>query len=873
MGIIDSLKNLFGGNEKAPNVENSQTREFGYNSDYEGLIHDIIQDIHRIYGTGWWYNISLSKSENYQQLKKKNTSFRKDLVLYLTNKICRRSKKNQRYNAYDEDQKLDAAYSEILFGLLRSNLNYTPQEIIELFLLFKKGDENHFKRFSSWPIGFASQQVERLVKADGLSQELRSFLEKFLLWKQMKQSKGYYGSDLEKVRVRIEKLLFEGSGSPRHAPYTLPGDRLGKLINPEITQLESEVQDHFYGLFHLFIKANSSKPSTRYLKSTSKLIDAIGIANYKEKVHAWLEFVISLEPVETVEIYHYGRNEHRYTTYLFLNDKNSVFLKGLVWSLAKFHDSKTLNLLGKFTEKAFKKIPGVGPTAAAVGNACIYVLGNTRGLEGVSHLSRLKLKIKQNNTRRLILKYLDEASKKLGVSPSEIEELSIPDFGLQDGKKSFKFEDYTLHIAIADLGKVNLSWEKPDGSAQKTTPSFIKSSTKHKELLKKAKADVAQIKKYLTAQRDRIDRLYLENRVWNYSDYLKSYLNHGLVGFIAEKLLWQVEKDAEFITVLQHEGKWLDKNEAEIDWIDESTKIRLWHPIHSEIEEILYWRNRLETLKIKQPLKQAYREVYILTDAEINTTVYSNRMAAHIIKQHQFNALTGIRGWRYSLMGAYDDGRDAEVASIHMSAYNMTAEFWINEIASDDQFNDAGIWNYVATDQVRFIKDHTHTTNLIDVPKLVFSEIMRDVDLFVGVCSVGNDPEWRDNGGLPQYRDYWTSYSFGNLTEIAKTRKEILEKLLPRLKIKDVSSIEGRFLKVKGTKRTYKIHIGSSNILMEPNDQYLCIVPARGKDTNTSNVFLPFEGDRGLSLVLSKAFLLAADDKITDSTILSQINR
>ena len=37
-------------------------------------------------------------------------------------------------------------------------------------------------------------------------------------------------------------------------------------------------------------------------------------------------------------------------------------------------------------------------------------------------------------------------------------------------------------------------------------------------------------------------------------------------------------------------------------------------------------------------------------------------------------------------------------------------------------------------------------------------------------------------------------------------------------------------------------------------------------------VFLPFEGDKTLAVILSKAFLLAADTKITDETILSQIN-
>lgn len=178
---------------------------------------------------------------------------------------------------------------------------------------------------------------------------------------------------------------------------------------------------------------------------------------------------------------------------------------------------------------------------------------------------------------------------------------------------------------------------------------------------------------------------------------------------------------------------------------------------------------------------------------------------------------------------------------------------------------------YMSTDQVRYVKNGA-TLDLIDVPDIIFSETMRDVDLFVGVCSVGNDPEWSDNGGLPQYRDYWHSFSFGDLTEVAKTRKTILENLVPRLKIKDVAKIEGKFLVVKGTKRTYKIHIGSTNILMTPNDQYLCIVPS-GKKEKAENVYLPFEGDKGMSVILSKAFLLAEDDKITDSTITSQINR
>jgi hypothetical protein len=79
---------------------------------------------------------------------------------------------------------------------------------------------------------------------------------------------------------------------------------------------------------------------------------------------------------------------------------------------------------------------------------------------------------------------------------------------------------------------------------------------------------------------------------------------------------------------------------------------------------------------------------------------------------------------------------------------------------------------------------------------------------------------------------------------------------------------------VRGDIRTYKIHLGSGNILMEPNDQYLCIVPARNSDkTGKEKLFIPFEGDQTLAIILSKAFLLAEDRKISDPTITRQLKR
>ena len=98
----------------------------------------------------------------------------------------------------------------------------------------------------------------------------------------------------------------------------------------------------------------------------------------------------------------------------------------------------------------------------------------------------------------------------------------------------------------------------------------------------------------------------------------------------------------------------------------------------------------------------------------------------------------------------------------------------------------------------------------------------------------------------------------------------MLERLVPKLKIAAQCSFEEKFLVVRGRLRTYKIHLGSGNILMSPNDQYLCIVASRGK-AEPGSIFLPFEGDSVLSLVVRRALRLAADDRITDASITRQI--
>jgi hypothetical protein len=305
--------------------------------------------------------------------------------------------------------------------------------------------------------------------------------------------------------------------------------------------------------------------------------------------------------------------------------------------------------------------------------------------------------------------------------------------------------------------------------------------------------------------------------------------------------------------------------------IPSGAEVRLWHPVGAAAGEVSAWRQLLLARELGQPVKQAFREVYVLTPAEAQTRDYSNRFAGHVFRQEQARALMKGRGWVPVPMAAWDDGIYHGVSRREYGRAGLRAEFFFDP-AGDDDINDSGLYTFCASDQVRFfaLADGAEVP-LAEVPPLVFSEAMRDVDLFIGVTSIGADPEWLDRGEGRRFEEYWHRWGFGALNASAEVRREVLAQLVPRLAIADRCTLEDRYLVVRGDLRTYRIHLGSANILMSPNDQYLCIVSAR--DGQAGKLFLPFDDDRVLSLVLSKAFLLAADAKITDESITRQIGR
>jgi len=806
------------------------------------------------------YGTKLSDLPAYQAIRAQDAAYQGRVALALAVTI------NQA--ALEHSNPLRWEMGEVLGALLRTSLALTEADYLRLFAYYgltAASLERSLPSLFAFPLSLLLSQLAKLTKRAPLREPMLALL------RQLRDRTAGQPGDLLKIHLKTQELLGQTTGDDALPIVVFAADDpLGQAFSQFVAGLDrtDTRTAAWLGLLQNWQKATAGQPTAKLRKELDAATAALGPAAVREQGRAWLQLLVDTPVAARPHVHEYGDGTaYTYSTWDFVMESNATVAKGLIWAMQPLADTGVLALLTTLTAKCFRKIPSKGPLAAGLGNACLLALSQN-GLPGVAALARVRSKIRQTNTQATIARYIAQESAKLGVSPAEIEDMAAPDFGLENGQLVEEFGDYTATLTLAD-GKAEVQWQKA-GKPLKSAPTALKAT--HTDELKELKAAQTQAQQTYTAQRDRLDRSFVDERRIPWPWFEQYYVRHGLLSRLARPLIWRLHRpDGTFEDALYLGAAWRNPRGQPVPAPDADTQLQLWHPVLAPAAEVLAWRELLERNQLRQPLKQAFREVYLLTPPEEHTATYSNRMAAHILKQHQFNSLAKLRGWRYRLLGAYDKGYDSEIASLPLPAHHLTAEYWVSEVDADGEWNDTGIWNYVSTDQVRFVREAAPVP-LPEIPPLAFSEVMRDVDLFVGVASVGNDPQWRDNGGLAQFRPYWESYSFGALSEVAKTRKLALERLVPRLKIGQVSEIKGNFLVVKGHRHVYKIHLGSGNILMEPNDQYLCIVPDRSAKTlGDSGVFLPFEGDAVLSIILSKAQLLMNDDKITDSTILRQL--
>ena len=237
-----------------------------------------------------------------------------------------------------------------------------------------------------------------------------------------------------------------------------------------------------------------------------------------------------------------------------------------------------------------------------------------------------------------------------------------------------------------------------------------------------------------------------------------------------------------------------------------------------------------------QPFKQVFREYYPITQEELQERTISRRYAGHQVRPRQTIALLRGRGWTVD----YDQGLQKVFYRENLIVQMFALADWFSPAETEAP----------TLETVTF--RHRHTGVLIpleEVPPILFSEVMRDLDLAVSVAHAsGVDPE--------------ASHS------TIEMRMAIATELVALLKLPNVSWLKAH-AKIRGALASYSIHMGSGVIHAEGIGM-IAILPihsqARGR------IFLPFaDDDPKTAEIMSKIVLLAEDRKIKDPAIIRQI--
>ena len=714
-----------------------------------------------------------------------------------------------------------------------SDFNFTESEINEVFKLFRWFEDHCCRIFGD----HRPSDVEILEAADKFFVNTRRAADKeYLVW------------PLNDV-VEIKTLL---RNSRNHVKWP-------SKIHLQIKERPTREMSAWFAIWQHAATATSVKPSAKWLKKAKELCTYVRVVLDKQLIE-WIRLVLRESPTYSEPF----------------SPQNANAMRGLVWFCVYMQHPDKAKLMMEVVSFGYQKLGKIGPRSVIFANAALYVLGEM-GFAGVVYLSQLRKKIKYTKAQEQIEKMLIVTATKLGMTTDQLEDLAVPEFeGFDTGEKSYQVGNYQATLQLNAAQSVRLRWQH-QGKTLASAPKVAKDPC-YKSILNQIKQEQKELDVVLNIQSKRLEDSILQRRTWTYDAWQNQLINHQILGGLARRLIWQFETDGQMQHGFYTAGQWCDVAGQPLQQLTEQTIVRVWHPIFSTAADVLAWRQLLVSRQIVQPFKQAFREVYVVTPAEIDADKKSTRYAGHYLKQYQLKALCDARGWSYGLQLYRGSGY---IPSRRLSAWNINVSLFVD---GSGDCSDAGVFLYVCTHFIHFYQPQIvesdgieHAVGVLlpldEVPPLVFSEVMRDIDLFVGVCSIGTDPTLGQTQTNHQgIRDYWHQSQSAELTASAQVRKETLDMIISKLAIAPLCRFEGKYLHVTGQLRHYKIHLGSGNILMSPNDQYLCIVADHKQNTQMiDEIYLPFEGDQMLSLILSKALLLAADDQIKDRSIVQQI--
>lgn len=397
-----------------------------------------------------------------------------------------------------------------------------------------------------------------------------------------------------------------------------------------------------------------------------------------------------------------------------------------------------------------------------------------------------------------------------------------------------------IKIAVDELGQAELFCEKA-GKALKSIPAALKKEETVlavREVHKKLKEQYSRTVKMLEAAMETYETFLAEE--------LQKLCENPVTAAIVRALVF-VTAGGDTMgffdsMVSEHkESPALRDANGEKNAIAPEEELRVAHPfdmyrasVWSSYQEY-FQRKAQEGKAHKQPFRQVFRELYVKLPEELD--MFNSRMfAGNQIQPSKTVACLKNRKW----VADYEDG----LQKVYYKQ-NIIARIY----ALADWFSPSDI-EAPTLEWVEFSDRKTFQSIAIkDVPDIIYSEVMRDVDLAVSVAHAGGvDPE--------------TSHS------TIEMRKVIVTFNLKLFGLNNVT-VEGTHALIQGKLGSYSIHLGSG-IIHQRGGHQVNVLPVHSQ--SRGKLFLPFiDEDPKTAEIMSKIVLFAKDEKIKDPYILSQL--
>ncbi|MEO0731440.1 MAG: DUF5724 domain-containing protein [Bacteroidota bacterium] len=394
---------------------------------------------------------------------------------------------------------------------------------------------------------------------------------------------------------------------------------------------------------------------------------------------------------------------------------------------------------------------------------------------------------------------------------------------------SVLLDNVEIELLIDAQGRADLHVSK-NGKPQKSIPTKYR---KHK-LVKALKENKTLLRKQYQRTRASLENAMVSVRTFSAAELAEIFTHPIVRAMLLKLVLYAPER--------QIAGFWADGRlhsaDGTLHELQDEDQLLIAHPAH--LYQLVEW-DRYQAYAfdhaLVQPFKQIFRELYLVTADEREARYQSSRYQGHQIQPKKTAALLRSRGW----VADRDEGLQKvfHQKNIIATLYAMADWFSPAEV-------EAPVLEHVA---FYSRKDYQHLP-LTEIDPVLFSEVMRDVDLVVSVAHVGQvDPE--------------ASHSS------LEMRAALARESARLFKLTNVE-VKERHVLIKGTMGAYAIHLGSGKVSRD--GLQLSIIPVHSQ--HRGRIFLPFLDDDPKSAeIISKMRMLALDDKIQDPTVLAQIVR